>query len=90
MQLLSHSCLAGLAESWEEISEDTSENKPEDRSQDISRYCSNYSRILDGQGNNVLKGLIAFEGCLAVTFTEAGKRAAISHRPIHCLQDWHP
>ena len=83
--MLSPCCLAGLAESWEKMSEDTSEdkpeNKPEDRSHDISRYCSNYSRILDSRGNNILKGLIAFEGCLAVTFTEAGKPSSLPPPP---------
>ena len=73
MQLLTHACPAGLAESWESVSEDSSHDNPEDRSKDIARYCSNYSRIPDNQGNSILKGLIAFEGCLAVTFTEAGK-----------------
>ena len=39
-----------------------------------SDYCSNYSKILDHQGQNILKGLIAFEGSaanLAATFRES-------------------
>ena len=78
MQVLTFFGPAGLAESWDSTSEDSSEDNPKDRSKDIATYCRNYSKILDSQGNNILKGLIAFEGCLAVTFTEAGRRAAIN------------
>lgn len=85
--MLSHSCLAGLAESWDSASENTFQDNPEDRSQDIARYCSNYSRTLDSQGNSILKGLIAFEGCLAVTFTEAGMYIVICHSMTHCLRN---
>ena len=37
---------------------------------------SNYSRILDRQGHNILKGLIAFDGCHNISVTEASKPLA--------------
>lgn len=42
-------------------------------------YCSNYSRILDSEGNDILKGLIAFDGCNSMTLTEARTPAPTCH-----------
>ena len=46
---------------------------------------SNYSKILDSQGHNILKGLIAFDGCHNISLTEASKPIAV------CWADaiWH-
>ena len=40
--------------------------------------CSNYSRILDSKGNNILKGLIAFDGCHHISLTQASKHCNLS------------
>ena len=65
---------AGLAETWQSQPklDPEDDHDPTDSSHNISRYCNNYSRVLDSLGNNILKGLIAFEGCVAISFTEAG------------------
>lgn len=79
---LSADWLAGLAETWQSQPELAPEDDldPTDSSHNISRYCNNYSRISDSQGNTILKGLIAFEGCVAVSFTEAGMPS--QHDPL--------
>ena len=51
-----------------------------DSGQDM--LCSNYTRILDSQGNNILKGLIAFDGCHHISLTEASTRIAVCYHML--------